>query len=140
MVQRSTMEFDAQITFCIVADLDETSDFYVDVLKLPLVLEQSGCRIFRTCRDGYLGFCERDEGPSPDGVILTLVTECVESFCEEVALRGAELEKEPTYNEKYDITQAFLRDPSGYLIEIQRFEDPRWAEERDRVAAQHEES
>jgi hypothetical protein len=34
--------------------------------------------------------------------------------------------KPPTYNERYQIYHLFARDPNGYLIEIQRFEDPRW--------------
>lgn len=33
-------------------------------------------------------------------------------------------------NPRYAIYHCFLRDPSGYLIEIQRFEDPRWAPPR----------
>ena len=36
------------------------------------------------------------------------------------------IEKGPVFNRDFQIYQMFLRDPNGYLIEIQRFEDPRW--------------
>ena len=36
------------------------------------------------------------------------------------------IEKGPVFNPDFQIYQMFLRDPNGYLIEIQRFEDPRW--------------
>jgi catechol 2,3-dioxygenase-like lactoylglutathione lyase family enzyme len=39
---------------------------------------------------------------------------------------GVEITKPPTYNERYQIYHLFARDPNGYLVEIQRFEDPRW--------------
>ena len=39
---------------------------------------------------------------------------------------GVPCEKAPVYNATYKIYQALFRDPNGYLIEVQRFEDPRW--------------
>ena len=33
----------------------------------------------------------------------------------------------PAVNEKYQLYQAFYRDPDGYMIEIQRFLDPAWS-------------
>jgi hypothetical protein len=35
-------------------------------------------------------------------------------------------EKAPATNEQYKIYHAFLRDPNGYLLEIQRFLDADW--------------
>ena len=64
--------------------------------------------------------------PTPAGVILTLVTEDVDGWCDRLREHGVEFEKEPAYNAEYKIYHCFLRDPNGYLVEIQRFEDPRW--------------
>ena len=36
------------------------------------------------------------------------------------------IEKPPTHNPEFAIYHFFFRDPSGYLLEIQRFDDPRW--------------
>ncbi|WP_334780974.1 VOC family protein [Nostoc sp.] len=46
----------------------------------------------------------------------------VDEWFEYLRERSVEFEKPPTLNEKYNIYHCFLRDPSGYLIEIQRFE------------------
>ncbi|HEY9804664.1 MAG TPA: VOC family protein, partial [Leptolyngbyaceae cyanobacterium] len=62
--------------------------------------------------------------PPPDGklgVIFTLVTQQVDEWYEYLKKLGVEFEKPPTLNEKYNIYHCFLRDPNGYLIEIQRF-------------------
>ena len=36
------------------------------------------------------------------------------------------MEKPPTYNPTYHIYHLFVRDPDGYLVEIQTFLDPAW--------------
>ncbi len=40
--------------------------------------------------------------------------------------RRVDIEKPPTLNPQYNIYQMFVRDPNGYLIEIQTFLDPAW--------------
>ena len=37
--------------------------------------------------------------------------------------RGVQFDKPPELNPKYAIYHCFLRDPNGYLLEIQRFEE-----------------
>jgi catechol 2,3-dioxygenase-like lactoylglutathione lyase family enzyme len=122
--------FDSQITFCYTRDLATTAAFYEDVLGLTMVLDQGGCRIYRVADEAYLGFCERESAGAPQGVILTLVTEDVDGWHERMREVGVEFEKAPTMNPDYHIYHCFLRDPNGYLIEIQRFEDPRWPSPR----------
>ena len=119
-------DFDAQVTFCYTHDLETTTQFYERTLGLELVLDQGSCRIYRVASGGYLGVCERAESSRPDGIILTLVTEDVDGWYERLKSRGVVFEKPPTYNEKFRIYHCFLRDPNGYLIEIQRFDDPAW--------------
>jgi len=118
-----------QITFLYVADLKRASDFYQGVLGLQLVLEQAHCRIFRTGSTAYLGICENADRVSEGerkGVIFTLVVEDVRGWFEHLQGQGWQVAEEPKFNERYQITHFFLRDPDGYLLEIQRFEDPRW--------------
>ena len=118
--------FNACITFCDTEDLIETARFYTRMLGLTQVLDQGGCRIFRVSGNGFLGFCQRDRAASPDGVVLTLVCDDVDGWYERLSDQGVEFETKPAYNPKYKIYHCFLRDPNGYLVEIQRFEDPRW--------------
>ena len=121
--------FTEQITFLYTANLAGTSHFYETVLKLPLALDQGGCRIYRVSNDAYLGFCERT-GAKPEGVIITFVTGDVDGWAEHLRTRGVRLEKEPTQNPTYGIYHCFFRDPNGYLLEIQCFEDPTWDQSR----------
>ena len=118
-----------QITFLQVEDLETTDRFYREHLGLELVLDQGACRIYRVGADAFVGFCDHRDGPSPDGVILTLVRQDVDTYCDRLREKGVELESGPTDNETFQIRQAFVRDPDGYLVEIQRFDDPEWPEQ-----------
>ena len=118
---------DQQVTFLYTRDLAKTAVFYEEVLELPLVLDQGSCRIYRVSGDGFLGFCQREEAPEePQGVIVTLVTAEVDAWYAYLREKGVEFEKPPALNPAYNIYQCFLRDPNGYLLEIQQFLDPAW--------------
>jgi catechol 2,3-dioxygenase-like lactoylglutathione lyase family enzyme len=119
--------FGGFVTFCRVRDLAATARFYEDVLGLPLALDQGSCRIYRVTPTAFVGFCEGDDAPRPEGVILTFVTPEVDAVCERLRARGVRFEKAPRDNPRFRIYHAFLRDPDGYLLEIQRFDDPHWS-------------
>jgi catechol 2,3-dioxygenase-like lactoylglutathione lyase family enzyme len=118
--------FDAQITFCHTDRLEVTARFYEQTLGLPLALDQGACRIYRVADGGYLGFCTHLEAPRPEGIILTLVTDDVDGWHARLEERGVVFDQPPARNARFNIYHCFLRDPNGYLIEIQRFDDPRW--------------
>ncbi len=119
--------FDQQVTFLYTRDLATTVNFYEQVLGLSLVLDQGSCRIYRVSADGFLGFCQRAEAPeAPSGIIVTLVTEDVDDWHARLAARGVSFEKAPAFNPTYNIYHCFVRDPNGYLLEIQSFRDPMW--------------
>jgi catechol 2,3-dioxygenase-like lactoylglutathione lyase family enzyme len=120
------MGFDCGITFCYTRDLEATAEFYETVIGLELALDQGGCRIYRVASNSYLGFCQRDSDPGRDGIILTLVTDDVDGWYERLREHGVSIEQEPRRNPDYLIYHFFFRDPSGYLLEIQRFENPKW--------------
>ena len=119
---------DQQITFLHTRDLAGTARFYEDKLGLRLVLDQGGCRIYQVCGTAYLGFCQRESAPEqPRGVILTLVTDEVDEWYRLLLEEGVAFDKAPAHNPAYGIYHCFLRDPNGYLVEIQQFDDPAWA-------------
>lgn len=123
-----------QVTFLFTPDLAATAAFYEDVLQLPLALDQGSCRIYTVCPNGFIGFCSggaaQATAVNTAGVILTLVTEAVDDWYSYLRGRAIPVEKPPTLNETYNIYHLFVRDPNGYLIEIQRFNDPRWPSPR----------
>jgi catechol 2,3-dioxygenase-like lactoylglutathione lyase family enzyme len=118
--------FDQQVTFIYVADLDRSARFYGELLELPLALDQGACRIFAVTKTAYIGICTCRDEPAPNGVIITLVVPDVEGWSARLMAAGAEVETPARYNEAFKITQCFVRDPDGHLIEIQRFHDPAW--------------
>lgn len=116
-----------QVTFVYTRDLAASADFYATTLGLPLVLDQGLCRIYRVGRDAFLGVCHADNAPQPpQGIILTLVSDDVDGWYDYLRGRGVAVEKPPTFNATYNIYHLFLRDPAGYLVEIQTFRDPAW--------------
>lgn len=131
---------DQLVAFCYVPDLDATDAFYGGVLGLPLVLDQGQCRIYRVAADAFLGFCSATANiPAAiaQGVILTFVVDASEQVDQWAAYlldRNAEewIEQGPTLNERFSIYHLFLKDPTGYLVEIQSFLDPTWPRVQDR--------
>jgi catechol 2,3-dioxygenase-like lactoylglutathione lyase family enzyme len=127
---------DQQITFLYTRDMATTARFYENGLGLSLVLDQGGCRIYRVCSGAFLGICERHNAPIQSiddhcpSVILTLVTDEVDAWYDRLSTKGIIFEKAPAINAAYGIYHCFLRDPNGYLIEIQRFLDAEWSGRR----------
>ncbi len=114
-----------QITFLDTRDLACTADFYERILGLRLARDQGTCRIYHVTGEAYLGFCHRSDAPAaPRGLVLTLVTAQVDAWCAHLRRQGVEFVKEPGDNPPYRIYNAFVRDPNGYVIEIQRFWEP----------------
>lgn len=116
---------DYPITFFFTRDLEKTARFYQDVIGLELARDQGDCRIFRVGAHGFVGFCQREHTlDTPHGVILTLVTDNVDAWYYALVDRGVRFEQPPSLNPQYNIYHCFLHDPNGYLIEIQRFNEP----------------
>mgnify|MGYP001587504147 CR=1 FL=1 len=119
------LPIEEQITFLYTRDLERTATFYEQILGLPLVRDQGDCRIYRVTVGASVGFCQRVTAPrEPQGIIFTLITPDVDGWHAALQARGVTFEKPPELNPKYNIYHCFLRDPNGYLIEIQRFCDP----------------
>ena len=120
-----------QVTFLHAKDLAETAVFYETVLGLERVLDQGSCYIYATGGTAYIGFCQTlgqhmDTPPSTNNIMVTLVTADVDGWHDYLVGQGVPIEKPPTLNEKFNIYHCFVRDPNGYLIEIQTFLDPAW--------------
>ncbi|MCY3780991.1 MAG: VOC family protein [Chloroflexi bacterium] len=122
------MNVDAQITFIYTDDLPRSARFYEEVLGFELALDQGSCRIYRVVGGkAYIGICSGASPPDAGaGIILTLVTADVDGWYNRIIATGWECEHPPRRNDAFDIYHFFLRDPSGYRIEIQRFASEDW--------------
>ena len=117
-----------QITFRRVADLERAHAFYAEALGLPLVLDQGRCRIYRVHGEAYLGLCLADAATvAADSALVCLLSTDVGACFERVRALGAVVEHPPCHNAEFAIYHAFVRDPDAHLVELQTFDDPRWA-------------
>lgn len=117
---------DKQITFIYTRNFPQSTKFYEEILGLSLWLDQGSCRIYQVSQDGYIGICEGVAPKMPNegqqhNVILTLVSQKVDEWYLYLIQKGIKFEKPPTFNKQYNIYHCLFRDPDGYLIEIQRF-------------------
>lgn len=114
-----------QITFLPTDDLHATDAFYQGILGLPLVRDQGVCRIYATAAGAYMGFCDRGYAvPDAYRVVLTVLVDDVHGAFERLRARGATVVSAPAHSERYAALTAFVRDPNGYLVELQRFDEP----------------
>ncbi len=118
---------DAQITFLPSSDLGRSRAFYEGMLGLELVTDQGTCHIYRVTTGAFLGVCIRVTVHQTEGVIVTLVVDDVDGWCKRIIAAGGRIESGPDHNDRYGIYHAFLRDPDGHLLEIQRFDAPDWS-------------
>ncbi len=134
------LSFDQQVTFLYVKNLERSEYFYGETLGLELVLNQGLARIYRIgSGNAFLGICLSSavqQAPPPDraplGIIVTFVTDDVDRAYEILRGRGVVFEKAPEVNTTYNIYNCFLRDPDGYLLEIQKFLSPAWPGRQER--------
>ena len=129
-----SLSFDQQVTFLYDKDLEKSGRFYGETLGLELVLNQGLARIYRVgSGNAFLGICLSlavQQAPPADraplGVIVTFVTEDVDSAYGALRAKRVEFDKAPAVNTTDNIYNCFFRDPDGYLLEIQKFMSPDW--------------
>ncbi len=117
-----------QVTWVYTEDLPGTARFYNEAIGLELVLDQGGCRIFKTSETSFLGVCKVRPGRhvEPKGVVITLVTPDVDGWHEALKARGVTILEPPAYHASFDVYCFFATDPNGYKLEFQTFRDPSW--------------
>ena len=129
-LRRMPPPLERQITFLYAQDLAASRHFYETVLGLPLLRDQGRCAIYAGPGGALLGVClangprDNQDPRREGGVVLTLVTPAVEQWHAHLLALGIATEGAPAESSGFGITHFFLRDPAGYLLEIQRFAVP----------------
>ena len=130
----SLIGFESQITFVYVRNLEESRNFYEDILGLELVHDQGTCRIVIIAGEAFLGYCSIDsQKRGGEGVLLTLVVNEVDEWYQHLRDNKVTLFDPPRHNPEYGIYHFFFLDPDGYKWEIQRFDDANWRERDLRI-------
>ncbi len=104
-----------------------TSKFYREILELPFVLDQGPCHIYKLSPTSFIGICTLQNRPtSPTGLTLSLVSDDVDGFYQDLRAKGVTFERPPAFSERFNVYSCLFLDPNGYRIEIQEFRDEKW--------------
>ncbi|MCG3220353.1 MAG: VOC family protein [Candidatus Heimdallarchaeota archaeon] len=113
------------IIFLRTNKMKETREFYEEILKFPIALEQQRCIVYNVGEYGFWGFCETENEPkNPEEVVLTLVVDSEEDVIDWynfLQIKDVRVKHPPKETPEYKIFNAFYIDPNGYLLEIQAF-------------------
>lgn len=104
-------------------DLPKAMEFYEEVMGFEMVVDQGWSKIYRIRDGAYVGLVDERHGyhrASEDKpVIVCLNVRDADAWYERLKERGVELERQPRESERLRIKVFMLRDPEGYVIEIQ---------------------
>ena len=116
------------IVFLYTQDLEGTQKFYEEVLGLKCTVDQIEHKAFRISENSFIGFSHRPNitFTQPRGICISIVSDYVDEWYEELRNKGIQIEKSPSIDPKTNIYNFFFRDNNNYIIEIQKFLDSDW--------------
>lgn len=115
-----------QISWVYTERLAPCVAFYRDALGLDVVLDAGTAMIFATSDGARVGVCEtfEDRVVEPKGGMITLLVDgvaAVDAWYARLEAAGVDVQGPPEKMERFGIYSLFVRDPNGYLIEVQCF-------------------
>lgn len=121
----------SQITFLYYKDLAPAQQFYEDIMGFELVEDQGWAKIYRVSGNAFVGLVDEKRGSlkvqENSAVMLTLVSDDVRGWYNYLREKGVEFVREFGVSEEIQIEYFFIRDPGGYIIEIEKFLKPELA-------------
>jgi len=116
------------VTFFYYENLAKATEFYEKIMGFHLVQDQKWAKIFKVKDNAYMGCVDGNIGyhkPDPTKpVMLTVIVDDPDAWYKHFRENGIEPLDEPHDNEELNLRIFLLRDPEGYVIEIQKFKDP----------------
>lgn len=119
------LTIDKAITFFYYKDLERAASFYQDVMGFELAIDQGWSKIFKISGNAYLGVVDEKKGAHRANVIkpveLTICVDDPDAWYEHLKSKDIETINEPHDYEPLNLRLFLLKDPEGYLLEIQKF-------------------
>jgi predicted enzyme related to lactoylglutathione lyase len=119
---------DGLLTFFYYKDMARAGEFYEKIMGFELVQDQKWAKIFKVadnaymgCVDGNIGYHKHD--PTKP-VMLTVIVDDPDAWYEHFMEHGVETLDKPHDDVELNMRIFLLKDPEGYVIEIQKFNDP----------------
>jgi len=104
-------------------DLPGAMKFYEEVMGFEMVVDQGWSKIYKIRDGAYVGLVDGAHGyhqaSDTKPVILCLNVHDSDAWYQRLKEKGVEMEKQPQESERLKIKVFMLRDPEGYVIEIQ---------------------
>jgi len=104
-------------------DLPGAMKFYEEVMGFEMVVDQGWSKIYKIRDGAYVGLVDGAHGyhqaSDTKPVILCLNVYDADAWYQRLKEKGVEMEKQPQESERLKIKVFMLRDPEGYVIEIQ---------------------
>ena len=123
------------LTFFFTLDLEASERFYGGTLGLEVALRTSNAILWGVTDSAFFGVSSgQDRRPKPGAAIFELVTKeerDVYLWHQWIVADGWQTDGEPRLISG-GVTCFFATDPSGYLVEILHFADPKTLEGEDR--------
>jgi predicted enzyme related to lactoylglutathione lyase len=113
------------ITFFYYDNLERAAQFYEEIMGFELTIDQGWAKIFKVAENAFMGCVDGDIGyhkPSPDKpVMLTVIANDPDAWYQHFKKHGIETLNTPQDNDELNVRMFLLKDPEGYIIEIQKF-------------------
>ena len=112
------------ITWLYYRDLPKAMRFYEEVMGFKMIVDQGWSKIYKVSQDGFLGLVDGEKGFHKANdikpVIFCLNVKDVDTWYERLVNKGILIDKKPEESKRLMIKGFMLRDPEGYVIEIQQ--------------------
>ncbi len=118
-------EVEGLITFFYYKDLSKAAKFYEEIMGFELAVDQQWSKIYRVAENACLGCVDGNVGyhkPSEiKPVMLTVIVDDPDAWYKHFKKNNVETINEPHDDEELNLRIFLLKDPEGYVIEIQKF-------------------
>ena len=118
----------SQISWVYTDDLESTARFYREQLGLECLRDEGSARIFATAAGAGIGVCQvfAERVVEPAGGMISIVTDDVDGWDRRLIDNGVDIDHPPRRLEQFGVYSFFVRDPNGYPIEFQSFDEEPW--------------
>ncbi|MCK5670245.1 VOC family protein [Candidatus Bathyarchaeota archaeon] len=106
----------------------KAGEFYEKIMGFELVQDQKWAKIFKVADNAYMGCVDGNIGyhkyDPTKPVMLTVIVDDPDAWYEHFMENGVETLNKPHDDVELNMRIFLLKDPEGYVIEIQKFNDP----------------
>ena len=118
-------KIDGLVTFLYYDDLARATKFYTETMGLKIIIDQGWAKILRLTETANLGLVDGKKGSLRSSrdkpVMVTILVPDVDEWFAHFKKLGIATIGEPHDEPGMNLRQFMLKDPEGYVIEIQHF-------------------